>query len=332
MSDAPSLSMVDRPQLNLLDRAMVWSSWLLAGVLFLTVGWSAMKPDDPVGAVSLLTRSGAIVMLIQATALAAVAAALATLLAGRKLADVGTFSAALGLAAVSLRGGTVQHLLMQRSDGMDAPPQSLAILFALEAVAWFTVLVITVGVSGWLVRWCLTAGGRSEESRADTASLPARTMSALDIPGIGVGFFGQMRGCQTSLGMGVGHTLLTTFFGLAAFYVLSTGTASRTIQHGQECFVVTAAVWAGCYAAHRLRPVRSALWSILAVGMMAVAGYVWSSLGPGSAGTPITVPGSPFMRILPIQFVSVGTAAAVVMFWHMYVPQADTRPGDTSGQ
>ena len=326
MSNAPSLALVDRPQLNLLDKAAVWASLLLAGFLFLTVGWFAMEPDDPMGAVSLLTRDSSIVMFLQATALIVVTASLATVLAGRKLADAGIFAAALGLAAVSLRGGTVAYLLMQEGDGIGSTQRSLAILFALEAAGWLAALVIAIGASGLLVRWCFLTGDPSDQRKDDVAAQALGTMSASDIPGIGVLLFGGTIERQTSLSRGIRHALITAVVGLAAFYVLSTGTASRAMQHGQACFVVAASVYAGCYAAHRLSPARSALWSILAVGLMAVAGYLWSALRPDVSGAPITAPSSPFLRVLPIQFVSVGTAVAVAMFWQMYVPQDDTHP------
>lgn len=326
MNSAPSLPLIDRPQLNLLDKATVWASLLLAGFLFLTVGWFAMEPDDPMGAVSLLTRDSSIIMLLQATALIVVTASLATALAGRKLADAGIFAAAVGLAAVSLRGGTVAYLLMQDGDDIGSTQRSLAMLFALEAVAWCAALVIAIGASGLLVRWCFLNSDPSDQREDDVAAQALGTTSASDIPGIGVLLFGGAFEYQTGLSRGIRHALITTVVGLAAFYVLSTGTATRAMQHGQACFVVAASVYAGCYVAHRLSPARSALWSILAVGLMAVAGYVWSAFRPDVSGAPITAPNSPFLRVLPIQFVSVGTAVAVAMFWQMYVPPADTQP------
>lgn len=326
MNSSPSLALVDPPQLNLLDKATVWASLLLAGFLFLTVGWFAMEPDDPMGAVSLLTRDSSIVMLLQSTALIVVTASLATVLAGRKLADAGLFAATVGLTAVSLRGGTVAFLLIQDGDGIDSTQRSLAILFALETVGWFAAMMIAMGATGLLVRWCFLTGDPSDHREDDVAAQALTTMSASDIPGIGLSLFGASFGSQTSLGRGIRHALIMAVVGLAAFYVLSTGTASRSIQHGQACFVVAASVYAGCYAAHRLSPTRSALWSILAVGLMAVAGYVWSALRPDAPGTLITAPSSPFLRVLPIQFVSVGMAVAVAMFWQMYVPPDDTPP------
>jgi len=92
------------------------------------------------------------------------------------------------------------------------------------------------------------------------------------------------------------------------------------VQHGQACFVVAASVCIGSYLAHWLVPVRSALWAILSVPFLAVGGYLWARLGPSPVSLPASVPASAFLRVLPIQYISVGTAAAVAMFWYLYHP------------
>lgn len=127
---------------------------------------------------------------------------------------------------------------------------------------------------------------------------------------------------------GVKHTIIATGVGLAAITLLSAGLSSRSIQHGQVCFVVAAAVGLGTYFAHRMAPVRSALWSILAVVLIALMGYVWAAVRPAVAGLPPSIPSSHFMRVLPIQYISIGTAAALAMFWYVYVPVFDKGSGD----
>ncbi|MHC4698927.1 MAG: hypothetical protein ACYTFA_19535, partial [Planctomycetota bacterium] len=115
---------------------------------------------------------------------------------------------------------------------------------------------------------------------------------------------------------GIMHTAIAVAVGLIAIGFFSGGLSSRAIAHGQACFVVAAAVSIACYTAHRLAPVRSSLWSILAVMMIAVIGYLWSSVRPAMQGLPPTIPSSDFLRVLPIQYISVGTVAALAMFWH----------------
>ncbi len=290
-SDTIMAESISGGQSGLLDRAAILAACALAGGLFLTVGWFAVHPDDPAGSVSLLTRSGALMMLIQAAALCGVAAALATLIAGRRLADVGTFAAVLGLALVSLRGATAEFLLVQSADVSAAFERGLALKFALEAVAWLVVVVVALAMSAVVMRWC----------------------------------FGVSPDRQTIMEHGIKHTLVATAVGLAGMTLLSTGLSTRSIQHGQVCFVVAAGVWIGTYAACRLVPVRSALWPILSVGLIALLGYVWACVRPAIPALPPAIPSSHFMRVLPVQFISVGTVAALAAFWYVCAPIDNSR-------
>jgi hypothetical protein len=280
--------------LSILDRAATWVAWALAGTIFLTVGWFAMAPDDPLGAVSVLTRRGAWMMLLQAAGLAAVTAALATVIAGRRLPDVGTFAAAVGLAMVSLRGGTAGSLLIQWADAAPVSQSSLPIQFALEAIAWFVIVFIARGFSIGVGLWCFGEGSGHAEGEPHSP-----------------------RGGATH---GVKHMLIAAGVALLTFKILSAGLSTRSVQHGQACFVVAASVCIGSYVAYWLVPVRSALWAILSVPFLAVGGYVWARLSPSPGGLPASVPASAFLRVLPIQYISVGTAAAVAMFWYLYHP------------
>ena len=296
MTDGSGSLMTDHGHhLSLLDRAATWVSWTLAGAIFLTVGWLAMAPDDPLGAVSVLTRHGAWMMLLQAAGLAAVTAALATVIAGRRLPEVGTFAAAVGLAAVSLRGATAGSLLIEWADVAPVSQSSLPLQLALEALAWFAIIFLARGFSIGVGHWCFGGGGGHS--------------------------VGELRPPRDSMADGLKHTLLAGGAALLTFKILSAGLSTRSVQHGQACFVVAASVCIALYLASWVVPVRSAVWSILSVPLLAVGGYVWARFGPAPGGLPASVPASPFLRVLPIQYISVGTAAAVAMFWYLVHPE-----------
>jgi hypothetical protein len=288
--------------LSLLDKAATWVSWALAGAIFLTVGWLAMAPDDPLGAVSVLTRHGAWMMLLQAAGLAAVTAALAAVIAGRRLPEVGTLAAALGLAAVSLRGATAGSLLIEWADVAPVSQSSLPLQLALEAIAWFTIIFLARSFSIAVGQWCFGACPEPRRDRGDRSA-------------------GVWHGPKDSIADGLKHTLLAGGAALLTFKILSAGLSTRSVQHGQACFVVAASVCIGLYLAYWVVPVRSAVWSILSVPLLAVGGYVWARFGPAPGGLPASVPASPFLRVLPIQYISVGTAAAVAMFWYLVHPE-----------
>ena len=90
--------------LGLLDKARSLAAWSVCAGLFLTVGWTTLQPEDPLGAVSLWSQQHGLFAWVQAAGLGGAVAAIGTLLIGKRLPDAGIFAAALGLAAVNLRG------------------------------------------------------------------------------------------------------------------------------------------------------------------------------------------------------------------------------------
>ncbi len=312
--------MAQRQQPGFMDRTATLASWVLGGALFLTVGWFAVEPDDPLGPVSVCARHDALMMLIQAAALAGVVAGLATIIAGRRVADIGTFTATLGLAAVSVRGATAEYFLVRGADASQTSERALAGYFAVEGIGWFVVVIVAVGVSTLVMHWCFDRTDERDPNRADPSALTMPALAGYDVPRFSTRCFGISADRQTLSVNGIRHTLVATAVALAAMAVLSAGLSSRSIQHGQVCFVVAAAVFIGTYIAFRITPVRSALWPILSVVLLATVGYLWAVVRPRAAGFPPNIPSSHFLRVLPIQFISVGTAAALVSFWYVYVP------------
>lgn len=273
-------------QLTFLDKLALWASWAAAAGIFLTLGWMAMAPDDPYGAVTLLLRGNAVSVWLQAAGLAMVASAIATILVGRSLPYAGPFAAALGLAVVSLRGRTTESLLLAvRTAEMGTG--SLAMQMSLDAIAWMCVLVLAFGISAGIARWCLP---RSQSHPVAHAT----PVSSWPAPAFAV------------VAMGIA---------LLAFNILGAGMHDREIRHTQVLFVVAASVWLGCYFAYRVVPALGIVWYVAAVFVMAVGSYVWASLQGDSATLPASVPPSNYLRVLPIQFVAVGVAAAIAAYW-----------------
>lgn len=324
MSDVANTMMGHQHHSTMLDRTATLMSWVLAGALFLTVGWLTMAPDDPLGAVSFLARDKALMMVVQIAALAGVVSALATVIAGRRLTDVGTFAVALGLALVSLRGGTAEYLLVQGVEISATFERTLAIRFAVEAAGWFVVMVVAIFVASAVQHWCF---GSSEDSSPSSTRAPhggTPTLAGYDIPRLSANWLGLSVDRRTAPTEGAKHALTVIAVTLAAMAVLSFGLSARSIRHGQVCFVVAASVCIAVYVAYRSIPVRSALWSILAVAVTALVAYAWALLRPAAPGLPPSVPSCHFLRILPVQFISVGTAAALGTFWYVYAPPSDT--------
>lgn len=311
MSDTTRSMMIDQPQLNMLEKLSVWFSWITAGVTFFTVGWWVMSPDDPLGAVSLLTCQSIVAMLGQALLLACLIAAMATVIAGRKRSDIGTMSAAIGLAIVSFKGDSMEYLLLQELENSHTSLRILAFQLTLESIAWLLVIMVTLAVSGWLMRISITQKFLDQPH----SGYAQRWISLYDVPRLGSLLTADIKMNRTSLVDGLKHTALVSIIGFVAFVVLSAGLTGRSIQHGQVVFVVAASICIGCFFAYRYVTVYSALWSILAVGLLAVMGYVGSFVYGADMKELVSIPVSPFMRVLPIQFISVGTISAIAMFW-----------------
>ncbi len=328
MSDTPSMVSLHRAPLGFVDRIVALTSWAVGGAVFLTIGWNAMAPNDPLGAVSVLSRTSGLAMVLQAAGLAAVCAAVATILAGRKLVDVGTFAVAVGLSLVSLRGGTVSSMLQQSSAVGGASEHALAAMFALEAMAWFAVMLVALVASAGIMTWVFAkprSAGKSAQKHTPpecSGELPA----GLDVPWFSSLCFGEAGRRGTVPAEGLKHATLCAGVGLVVVSALSASLTARSIEHGQVCFVIVASVLIASYVAHRVVPVRSACWSIVGVALMAVAAYVWAAVRPSVASLPPLVPSSHFLRILPIQFVSVGVATAIVAAWYNLVPEPEDRP------
>ncbi len=329
MNDLSVLMTEQAPQLGFFDRVAACLAWGVGALVFLTVGWYVLQPEDPLGAVGAFSRPNAMMTLLQAAALAGVTAALAGILAGNKLADVGTFAVAFGIALASLRGATSSHWLIQIAEQPETTERTLALRCALEALGWFAVICVALCVSTAVYWWFHQAARESVqgEPRKSSASSVFSGLAGFDVPWLSVACFGPGRHRCTEPSDGIKFILVSTGVGLVAVSALSAGLTSRTILHGQVCFVVAAAVFIATYVAYRVVPVRSALWAILSVGLMAVTGYIWAAIRPSEPSLPPYVPACHFLRILPIQFIAVGVAAALVTAWYTVIPdmEADRR-------
>ena len=294
--------------LRLHDKALSLAAWGIAVGIFGSVGWMTVQPYDPLGAVSLVTSQRAVLMLVEVLALSAVVSGLATALIGRKLPDAGVFAVALGLAVASLRGDTASYLLITVT-GSDASARDLlAWKLAFEGFAWFAVMAAAMVVGGWVTRWTTT-----EDTAASDTSWHDSALA--EAAGLATGY-GASDERDWIDGLKVTGVSLVT--AAVLFRLLATGSPWRSIQHGQVFFALAVAFYVGGMVAYRYWRVRSALWGCLAPPLLCLFGYVLSAVGSppkGPYGAVASVPPSSFFRALPIEYVCVGTAAALMSFW-----------------
>lgn len=311
MIEAVSMPSDGFPSLAVRTQRLV--AWAAALALFLSVGWLALAPDDPLGPVSLLTHRHALMMWIQAILLSVVCSFIATILAGRHLPHAGLFAAALGLSALSLRGETSRYFLVNCTSEPSVCQRWLALSFAGEALGWFVVIAAALPAAALVIRWCgWTSAIRENSPRsigvssAEAAASPRQALRP-DGPGNWV--------AAVLANSFVQHVLIVAGGLLLAVALLSSGLSQRTVRHGQSCFIIFAATLLAVKAGCRIAPVPNPCGTLLAVPLAAVTGYLWAAVTAGRFAALPQLPSSCFLRVLPLQFIAVGLGAAVVGWW-----------------
>jgi hypothetical protein len=307
---APLAASSEHPRWH--DKALALAAWVLAAGIFGSVGWMAIEPYDPLGAVSLVTRADALTMIVSVLALSAIVSGLATAIVGYRLPDAGAFAAAFGLAVANLRGQTASYLLISVA-GPDAAARSgLAWKLAFEGLLWFAAIASAAIVGGVVHRWMTGDRVAPGKTKYDETTLAE---AATLVP-----FLDPLRQADDDRSWfdGLKVTLLSLVAAALIFRILVTGSPWRSIQHGQAYFALFAAFYFGGAIAYRYWQVRSALWGCLAPPLLCFLGYAFAALSSppkGPYGEVASVPPSSFFRASPIEYVCVGTVAAVAAFW-----------------
>lgn len=300
MADLPAETMSDDRSLGALDRALFIAVCVATVAAFWTLGWMAMGPINPRGAVSLLSTNGGIGAMVQAMGLAWIASGVATLLLGRRLPRVGLFVAAVGVMSVSIRGETASYLFIERSDLTAGGFRGIGGTLGLEAVGWFIVVLSSWPISQFVHRWCVGADGDATDGSHPVESSSGDTASLSD----------------GNVAQGLMHLGIAAIATVVVVTLLSSGRLNRAVEHGQACFVAAAGVALGCYLAQRIVPVSAMRWSILSIPVSALVGYAGGALLIHQPAQPLPVPPSAYLAILPIQYASAGVIGLILSHWN----------------
>lgn len=275
----------------------------LAMALFASVGWTVTRPADPEAAVSLLLEARAWpAVLLSAVALAAVAAAVATVVVGPVMPEAGSFAAAMGLAMMSTRGGTMTQMLMYH--GVSASDRRmLAPMLIAETLLWFAAIVaawlVTCIVRGWL-------NGQAADNEKPQASR---------------GRWDRVREAFVHLRDGLLGMVVCAV--LACLFISATicRNPESEIERGQVFFSLGAGFLVAAAVGKQIWFKGAACWYGLSVLIVAVVGYGWASLSPTASGVSdyysklATTPPNDLFRALPIEYVGVGVAGAILGHW-----------------
>ena len=307
MSGAAAAGSIEQHQLMRLgERVLVACAFAVSIAMFVTLGWWASAPEDPLGAVSFLAHPQPWWMLMQLIGLSAVSATVSTLIGGRRVPELGTLTTCVGLAALSLRGAPASAMLLGSTDATQGSVASLGMNLALDTVVWFGVVLVAFVVSAAVESWCF--GPRADSMEADREGTgighkPGSMDHASHTSPLGMIPAGDAGGRLYT----VRSIVITSVIAVVALTLLAAGLSNRSIQHGQAIFLVAAAYWVAMSLTLHIAPSKLAFGPLVSVVLVAVGGYLWTSLR-GSAAGPAPIPSTHFLRILPLQFVSIGCA------------------------
>jgi len=298
------------------DRLRFHLAWLVSAGLLVAVGEMVFRSDDPLGSISVLTSGNPTLMMIKVVALTAVAAAMATAIAGRVYPDIGAFALGIGLTLVSLRGDNMTSMLMERGGS-----RWFCVWLVVDGLFWFLAMLVAMVVSAVVVRWL--ASGRSDSAGVNPCRAGvggARVLMAAPlIPGIGGMLFRRFGADERrEWRQGLKHLATATVLGLVLIGVVCSGTGERAISHGQAVFAVAVAFYVGVGRAEVFFPTASTWWSCLSVPVVCLVAYTIAmcvSFPSILVDGLVSFPSSNYLRILPLTYISAGTSAALLARW-----------------
>jgi len=312
--------------LGLIEKTRIVAAVGAAALLLYTAGWMVAEPTDPSLAVTFV-RSGRAVPAVLSlwlvlALLSVVAGIIGTVIAGRRLPEAGVFAAAIGLAALSLHGGSMEVMLANEGATTTAARQTFMEYMALDCLLWSVILAATWIAVTWAYRWVWAndmtpalanpaAGVEAPTASPKTRSAPGREPASSASPLV-------PRAGWTAL-------IITGVVGLFVVWLTVARTPVANIHRGQTIAAVAGGLYLGALAARYFTGIAEVRWYVLAVplvGLVAfLVGYLSSDMS-WAQGTRYqyyiylaTTPTHDLARPLPIEYVAVGTAAVLAGFW-----------------
>jgi len=265
------------------NRLLLTIAATLACLLFWFAGRWFHIPEHPGYEASLALQPNPAGALLLTGLTLLVATAVGTVIAGSIRFDAGLFAGAVGLAALSSRGGPMRSVT-QAAAGRGvfaAMAVELVVLGALLGLAWFGL---------WLLyRRGRLLGDALRDGLRDQPHAPGERVFAALVQAVV----------------------------MAALVLL----LARTDEKKQVLAAVTIASFAATLVAYAVSPVRPSVWYWAGPVTVGVAGYLaayagWDAVAPvawksGAGGGLL----APLARPLPLDYASLGTAGAVAGYW-----------------
>ncbi len=283
----------------------------VSGVVFGTVGWALVRPEEPGGAVSVLMGGRTAGVLLSMFALGVVVCLAGSVIGTVNGRHIGQIAIPAGLTVWAMRTGSMDSLLMTHSSAAARAAMFHGLMF--EVLIWLAVVLLGY----WLadrVFGLMLQGGEVAAAKKGKES--------------GGGWLdGFLKSQWLSRTLAVGVSLVIGFVlmklmaraGVTRFKAIEVAVGNVPATK-QIVFAVGAAFFLGTLAAHQL--FRVELWYYLLVpAIVAAIGYAWAghlvNLSPLEGISPHFVHASVvFATVLPVQFLGIGSLATIAGFWY----------------
>lgn len=302
---AVPLGLVDKTRLVLAVAAAVALLW--------TIGWMVAEPVDPHLSLTFMRSGRPVAAEWPALAvLTVVAGIMGTAISGRRLPEAGLFAAAIGVASLSLRGGSMETLLVAEGANTEATRRAFLKAMTLDCALWAAIMVAAWFAVTWAWRWVWASSSQPapavQSARATTAaSVKAKT--AAD-------------STSHAHGLALG---ITAIVALLVVWLTAGRTPVANVARGQTIAAVAGGLYLGAMAGRYFTGVDDSRWYLLAVPVVGLVAYVvgyWSADMSWAQGTGYqyyaylaTTPVHDLVRPLPVEYIAVGVAATIAGFW-----------------
>jgi hypothetical protein len=215
-----------------------------------------------------------------------------TVIAGAVHFEAGLFTAAVGLTAVSVHGGTMLTTLQRTSGG-----QGVFFTLAFELL----ILGIIAGL-GWVILWQLGRAGFVHLADEHLRQEPLEDQDNFMLAG------------------------LTATAAQVVVSALTLMVLCRSEQKNQALASMVAASFLGTVAAYKFAPARPSFWYWSGPILVGIIGYLIEGMA-SDPGVALGIPSATFSALvnpLPVDYASAGVAASIFGYWIMRTPEGSS--------
>ncbi len=275
---------------------------LVSCVLFASIGMTILSPWDPAGAISLwvvaMTGGTEELFLLRFIGLLLVVGVFASIIMDARLPLFGVFAACIGVGIPIIKTASMDYVMVLMQVGKEFEhPQDLWISMILETLGWTLALAILVGGTIATERWLKRSNANETES-PETKTTKSKPLSEP-----------MKKTWIRSLGALLITVVLTLF--LIVFFAADQ-------RKGQVIFAVVAGFFLAALAAEQITENDHPLWQVVAVPIVAIIAYAYTYMNPerppGLEAILHIAPNN-LARILPIEYIFIGTIGAVFGTW-----------------